>query len=518
MKTITKLQQVQAPAEKKKLRVAAYCRVSTGSDAQLESLDTQKTYFENYINSRSDWELAGIYFDEGITGTKKEKRTALLQLMTDCENHQIDMVITKSLSRFSRNTTDCLELVRRLLALNVPIFFEKENLNTGSMESELMLAILSSMAEGESTSTSENTKWAVQKRFQNGTFKISYPPYGYEWDREEMKVNQEQAELVKQIFSAFLSGIGINQIAKDFNDSQIPAKKGGRWSHGTIKGILTNEKYTGDVVFQKTYTDAQFNRHQNNGQKDQYFCSEHHEAIISHADFELAARLLEQHSIEKGIIKGGDRYQQRYAFSGKIICGECGATFRRRMHSCVGHKYVAWLCNTHLADTKACSMLYIRNDDLEHAYLTMMNKLIFSRKVLLTPLLEQLKSTSEDDGIRRIRELERLLLQITEQRKTLQRLMAQGYLDQIIFTQQKNELMTQTEVCKAEIEMLQNSSGQVASRIAELQKLLYFTEHSDMLQEFNEELFTEYADRIIVYSREEIGIQLKCGLTLRERM
>lgn len=180
MKTITKLQQVKAPAEKKKLRVAAYCRVSTGSDAQLESLYTQKTYFENYINSRNDWELAGIYYDEGITGTKKEKRTALLQLMSDCENHQIDMVITKSLSRFSRNTTDCLELVRRLLAVNVPIFFEKENLNTGSMESELMLAILSSMAEGESTSTSENTKWAVQKRFQNGTFKISYPPYGYD--------------------------------------------------------------------------------------------------------------------------------------------------------------------------------------------------------------------------------------------------------------------------------------------------------------------------------------------------
>lgn len=163
-------------------------------------------------------------------------------------------------------------------------------------------------------------------------------------------------------------------------------------------------------------------------------------------------------------------------------------------------------------------MLYIRNDDLEHAYLTMMNKLIFSRKVLLTPLLEQLKSTSEDDGIRRIRELERLLLQITEQRQTLQRLMAQGYLDQIIFTQQKNELMTQTEACKAEIEMLQNSNGQASTRIVELQKLLHFTEHSNMLQEFNEELFTEYADRIIVYSRKEIGIQLKCGLTLRKRM
>lgn len=518
MKTITKLQQVKAPAEKKKLRVAAYCRVSTGSDAQLESLDTQKTYFENYINSRNDWELAGIYYDEGITGTKKEKRTALLQLMSDCESHQIDMVITKSLSRFSRNTTDCLELVRRLLAVKVPIFFEKENLNTGSMESELMLAILSSMAEGESTSTSENTKWAVQKRFQNGTFKIGYPPYGYDWDGTEMKVNPAQTDVVKHIFSTFLSGTGIQDIAKDLNARQVATKKGGKWSHGTIKGILTNEKYTGDTIFQKTYTDAQFNRHQNNGEKDQYFCAEHHEAIISHEDFELAARLLEQHSVEKGIIKGCGRYQQRYAFSGNIICSECGATFRRRIHTCKGHKYVAWLCNTHLTDVKACSMLYIRNDDLETAFLTMMNKLIFSRKVLLAPLLEKLKNTTEDGGIRRIRELERQLLQITEQRQTLQRLMAQGYLDQIIFTQQKNELMTQTEACKNEIEMLQNSSGQASTRIVELQKLLHFTEHADMLQAFEEELFTEYADRIIVYSREEVGFELKCGLTLRERM
>ena len=163
-------------------------------------------------------------------------------------------------------------------------------------------------------------------------------------------------------------------------------------------------------------------------------------------------------------------------------------------------------------------MLYIRNDDLEHAFLTMMNKLIFSRKVLLAPLLEQLKNTEEDDGIRRIRELERQLLQITEQRQTLQRLMAQGYLDQIIFTQQKNELMMQTEACKTEIEMLQNNSGQASTRIVELQKLLHFTEHADMLQSFEEELFTEYADRIIVYSREEVGFELKCGLTLRERM
>lgn len=225
MKKVTGLKQVQAPTQKKKLRVAAYCRVSTGNDAQLESLDTQKSYFETYINSRSDWEFAGLYFDEGISGTKKEKRTALQQLLTDCENHQIDMVITKSLSRFSRNTTDCLEMVRRLQTIDIPIYFQQENLNTGLMESELMLAILSSTAEGEATSISQNNKWGIQNRFKDGTFKISYPPYGYDWNGHEMKLNPDQAIIVKHIFADYLSGIGVSEIVKDLNKRQIPTKR-----------------------------------------------------------------------------------------------------------------------------------------------------------------------------------------------------------------------------------------------------------------------------------------------------
>lgn len=158
-KKVTKIDKVQnAPSQKEKIRVAVYCRVSTSNEAQLESLETQKSHYESSINSRSDWELAGIYFDEGITGTKKDKRPELLRLIKDCEANRIDFIITKSISRFSRSTTDCLELVRKLLNLNIPIYFEKENINTGSMESELFLTILSSMAEDESASISENKK------------------------------------------------------------------------------------------------------------------------------------------------------------------------------------------------------------------------------------------------------------------------------------------------------------------------------------------------------------------------
>lgn len=350
MKKVTKISSDKPQQVTEKLRVAAYCRVSTGSDDQLESLEAQKSHYENYISGREDWVFAGLYFDQGITGTKKDKRPELLRMIADCEAGKIDFIITKSISRFARNTTDCLEMVRRLLELNISIYFEKENLNTSSMESELFLSILSSMAEGESTSTSENNKWAIQKRFKNGTFKIGYPPYGYDWNGEQMVVNQEQAEIVRWIFSQVLSGKGTQAIATELNDKNIPTKKGGRWTATTIRGMITNEKYTGDVIFQKTYTDSQFNRHVNYGQKDRYALTDHHDPIISRKDFETAGALIKQRGLEKGIIKGDSKYQNRYCFSGKIICGKCGDTFKRRLHTCSNYRYVAWCCNTHIND------------------------------------------------------------------------------------------------------------------------------------------------------------------------
>ncbi len=238
MKKVTEIKPTVSPlANSRKLRVAAYCRVSTGSDAQLESLETQKEHYEKYISARSDWENAGIFYDDGITGTKIEKRPGLLALMEACENHQVDFIVTKSISRFSRNTTDCLELVRRLLTLNIPVFFERENLNTGSMEGELILSVLSSMAEGESVSISENSKWSVKKRFENGTFKISYPPFGYDFVDGKMQVNEEQAAIVRQIFSDYLSGIAIYKIVKKLNDRGIKTKRGGLWQHSTVLSL-----------------------------------------------------------------------------------------------------------------------------------------------------------------------------------------------------------------------------------------------------------------------------------------
>ena len=271
MAIITKIEENKAVIGKKK--VAAYCRVSTDQDDQLLSLETQKAHYESWIQGHSDWEYAGLYYDEGLSGTKMDTRPSLLRMMEDCKHGLIDYVVTKSVSRLARNTADFLTIVRTLLDLGIPIYFEKENIDTGSMENELMLSIMSSIAESESVSISENNKWSIQRKFKNGTYKCSYPPYGYDWDKKngEMVVNPEQAEIVRYIFAQTLAGVGTHDIAKDLMAKGVPTKKGGKWTGHTVNGIIRNEKYTGDCLFQKTYTDSYFVRRRNLGELDQYY-------------------------------------------------------------------------------------------------------------------------------------------------------------------------------------------------------------------------------------------------------
>jgi len=518
MGKITKIDAVKAPkAAMKKLRVAAYCRVSTDSDAQLESLEAQKTHYENYITARDDWEFAGLYFDEGITGTKKDKRPELLRMISDCKAGKIDFVITKSISRFSRNTTDCLELVRLLLNLNIPIFFEKENLNTASMESELFLSILSGMAESESVSISENSKWSAQKRFESGTFKVSYPPYGYDWDGENMVVNPEQAAIVKEIFKAVLAGKGTAAIADDLNKRGIPSKRRGHWTATTIRGMLSNEKYIGDCLFQKSFSDSSFNRHKNHGEKTQYLAKNHHQAIIGREDFEAAQALIKQRANEKGVTAGTGKYQNRYAFSGKIICGICQDSFKRRIHYNKDGSYIAWCCNTHINDREKCSMLFVRDDALKRAFVTMINKLVFAHRLILKPYTESFNNSPVDLALRQAQRLQTALAQNEEKRETLTRLMAQGYIDQILFTKESNELLSQADGYRREIEALNNNLSEDSEKAAKAKELLRFAEKGVMLDAFDDDLFEKFTDRIVIKSRNEFCFELKCGLTLTER-
>lgn len=518
MKKITKIGVNETRVQKKKLKVAAYCRVSTASDEQLISLEAQKAHYENYIRSNDEWEYVGLYYDEGITGTKKDVRAGLLSMIADCEDGKIEFIITKSISRFARNTTDCLEMVRKLTDLGISIFFEKENINTGSMESELMLSILSSLAESESVSISENSKWSVQKRFQNGTFIIAYPPYGYDNDNGTMVIVPEQAEVVKEIFAACLAGKGTHAIAKELNARGQKTKKNGKWGAGAVKAILTNEKYTGDAIFQKTYTDSGFNRHINYGERDRFFCENHHEPIISHEDFNRVRMVLDQRAMEKGNGTDTYRYQNRYCFSGRIKCGECGSTFKRRQHYKPSGNYVAWTCATHLENREECTMFYITDEGVKLAFLTMMNKLVYGHQTVLKPLLRTLRGMNDKECLLRIQELEICIESNTDRKQILIVLMATGVLEPTVFNQENAALLMEEQKLRVEKEKLISYVGSDKTRIKELQKLIAFTAKGKMLTEFEDDTFLAFVESITVESRTKIVFHLKCGLNLTERL
>ncbi|NCC15971.1 MAG: recombinase family protein [Clostridia bacterium] len=516
MKRITKLHENTEIMQTKKLRVAAYCRVSTAKDDQLESLDAQKEHYENHIKGNPEWEFAGVYYDAGISGTKKEKREGLLSMITDCEHGKIDFIITKSISRFARNVTDCLELVRKLLNLGISIYFEKEKLDTGSMESELMLSILGSLAENESISISENEKWSIRKRFQNGTYVISYPPYGYTNVDGEMVIVPEQAEIIKEMFAEVLTGKGTYTIAAALNKRGIPTKKGGRWYAGTVGKLISNEKYTGNALFQKTYTDSSFNRHINYGEQDMYLVKGHHEAIISHDDFEKANVVLEQRGKEKGIEKQSTKYQNRYAFSGRIKCDECGSSFKRRIRYQTKGTCVVWCCSKHIKNIKECSMEYITDDAVKKAFVTMMNKLVFGHQVILKPLLKSLQSMKDKDRFSEIQEIESRIEKNTEQRQVLTSLMASKYLESVLFNKENNKLRLEAEMLRKEKESLIHSIGGDRTKAEELQKLIKFTCKDKKLTQFDDEVFLTYVEKIKVLSCTDIVFELKCGLQLKE--
>ena len=502
----------------KKLRVAAYARVSTDSKDQENSLKNQREYYEKFIPQHPNWEYIGIFFDDGISGTSVRNRAGFREMIEACKAGRIDLIVIKDVSRFARNTTDCLEMVRSLTDLGISIFFEKENINTGSMESELMLSILSSLAESESVSISENEKWSIRKRFENGTFIIAYPPYGYENVDGEMKVIPEQAEIVKEIYAACLSGKSTHTIAKELNERGIRTKKNGKWGAGSVNGILTNEKYTGDVIFQKTYSDSSFNRHRNYGERDQFLCENHHEPIISHEDFDKVRAVLDQRAMEKGNGTDTYRYQNRYCFSGIIKCGECGGTFKRRQHYKPSGNYVAWTCSRHLESKADCSMLYISDEGIKLAFLTMMNKLVYGHNTILKPLLRTLRGMDDKDRLLRIQELEIRIEANADRKQILTNLMATGVLEPAVFNKENNALLAEEQRLRAEKDKLVSFVGGDKVRMKELQKLMAFTSKGEMLTAFSDEMFLGFVKSITVETRELIVFHLNCGLNLTERL
>lgn len=509
-----KIKKIEAqPAVVKKLRVAAYCRVSTENEDQKESLEAQREHYESWIRMHDDWECAGVFYDFGISGTKADAREGLQALLYACRTGSVDYVLTKSISRFSRNTSDCLSLVRELLSYNIPIYFEKENIDTGSMESELILSVLSSMAQSESESISKNVKWSVKKRMEEGTFVFGYLPYGYTKDADgKMVIDPDEGEIVKLIFDLALNGMGTYKIAQLLDRRNVPTRKGGKWSGSTVKGILVNEKYYGAAAFQKTYTDSNFRRHNNHGEVDSFIAEDHHEAIISKEVFDRVQVMIQKHIDEHGIVKDMGKYHNKYPFSGIIICGECDGKFKRQTQS----GGIAWACSTHLYNKDACSMMFIKDEAIKAAFVTMMNKLIFGCKQVLVPYYDALRLVDTDESLQGILDLKNELQRNSDRKNDLRKLRVKGFLDAAMYNQELRRVEMESEEIRAKMKCIDRAGEN--GDIKETKKLLRFAESAEMPTEFSDELFTEYVDSIIVHTRTCIGFKLRCGLTLKEEV
>ncbi len=337
-----------------RLKVAAYCRVSTDQEEQESSYEAQISYYTDKIGKNSEWQMAGIFADEGITGTQAKKRPEFLKMIKLCRQRKIDLILTKSLSRFARNTVDSLNYIRELKALGIAVIFEKENINTLETDTEMMLTIMSCFAQAESESISKNVSWGVRQSFKNGNVPMQYARLlGYKKGENNLpEIVSDEAEIVREIFRRYLDGASMEQIADILNEKGLTTKgSGSAYRKIAIKRILTNEKYTGDALLQKTYvTDCITKKtRKNNGELPMYLLKNHHPAIISRADFnrvqEEMARRSAKRVIADKLTKGEQgKYSAKYALSELLICGECGAHYRRVTWTAKGFKEIKWRC------------------------------------------------------------------------------------------------------------------------------------------------------------------------------
>lgn len=337
----------EGSAQSKKKRVCAYIRVSSDKEAQLDSLENQEAYFIRKYAQETGCEFVGIYSDVGISGTS-ENRPAFQEMLNACMCGEIDLIHTKSISRFARNTVTVLEVSRQLKSLGIGIYFEEQDINTMSAEGELMLTVLASFAQEESYNISENQKWAIQKKFARGDVMINTNRFlGYDKDKDgNLIINEKEAEIVRMIFRMYLGGDGTFRIAKKLNELGIPTVTGKQWHETTIRGMLKNEKYKGDCLLQKYYVPKVGGATvANDGKVKSYYITGNHEAIIPKEEWDAVQRLRKERAEERNIdTKNTQKFKNRYPLSGKLICPYCGKHLRRLY----AYKKYVWACSTYI--------------------------------------------------------------------------------------------------------------------------------------------------------------------------
>lgn len=512
---------------KRQLRVAAYCRVSTDDEEQLTSYEAQQTYYTDKIMTNPDWTMAGIYADEGITGTKATKRPEFLKMIRKCKQKKIDLILVKSISRFARNTVDCLNYIRTLKSLGIAVIFEKENINTLNEDSEMLTTIMGAFAQAESESISQNVKWGVRQAMKEGRVSIRYKNlYAYdEGEDGQPKIIESEAAVIRRINDEFLSGRSLPMIKDGLEADKILTPKGGNvWAVSAIRNLLKNEKYCGDVLMQKTFkTDPISGKtKRNTGQLPMYLIQDHHPAIISRDTYnavqaEFARRTSGKAPSTKLAPTGQACYSAKYALTGIVICGECGNQYRRCVWNKRGQKRPVWRCSSRIDyGSKYCHKSpTIYEVPLKAAILDAINLVMSDKKVLIQQIEDAMRmelipfpggTMSAGDIERKIKELEAEFQALFEEAQKE----PGGYMK---YTEEFQRITNDISELKNKKSLLmekQQSDSAANKRIQDAVRLL--NNSSAEVTEWDEGMIRQLVDYVKVLAEDRVLICLRGGI------
>lgn len=500
-------------------RVAAYCRVSTDHEDQANSFESQQRYFRQYIERNPDWELYEIFADEGISGTNTKKRSEFKRMIACAKEGDFDLIITKEISRFARNTLDSIYYTRDLKKHGVGVIFMNDNINTLDGDAELRLAIMSSIAQEESRKTSERVKWGQKRRMEQGVV-FGRSMLGYDVKDGKMTINEEGAKIVRLIFHKFANeNKGTHVIARELREAGITPMRVKEWSNTVILRVIRNEKYCGDLVQKKTFT-PDFLSHEkkyNRGEEEFVIIKDHHEPIVSRELFEKANRILDEKSLTQ---EGKAKHSNRYPFSGKIKCGCCGSSYVARYKNRKnGTRYKAWRCyksatqgsphTDKAGNPLGCSNPSIRNEDAVHIMYLVTRSLQLEEKKITANLLSVIQSVlSVNTDYSHIEKLKEQIQSVEDKRTQLIDLCISGAIT-------KQEFITKREACDKEISELQDTISGI-----DQQHLLADQQESVMKEitaaiheivsgvEYEDAFYSQILDKMVVQSKDTVDVYL----------
>ena len=489
-------------------RVCAYARVSTDSEEQLTSYSSQIKHYSEKIKSNPDWEFVGVYADEGISGTQVKNRTEFQKMIDDALNGKIDMIIAKSISRFARNTLDTLKYVRLLREHNVDVYFEKENIHTLELDSEMFLTLYSAFAQAESESTSMNVKMGLNAKMKRGEPVGNQNCYGFIWNEKtkELEINEEQAEVVRLIFDLYVKGLGGRTIAHKLNDMGITTYFDKKWSQSSINRVIRNEKYVGDLLGQKYYvTDPlSHKRSLNYGEKEQYYVKDHHKGIVSRNIWNKAQEILNKRNNNKkdNGRKHKTTYSLKYDFSSKIVCGHCNSTYVRRQGTKRkdGTAPIYWKCFQQVDEKRYCEhSVVMREDVLKNMFVELYNLIVKNKHKTKEKLLDAIKSTLKEENYQK--DIDKLNVELDKLNTKLSKLVdmqLDGVIDKDIYVKKEQDIKSQITDIEEKInnlENIKNTNNNMTKKIKEIEKIV---NAPTCIKEFDKETFDSIVERIII--------------------